>query len=132
MTDHDEHLIDLDAFAPAPGARVKFREKTYLVKHFQDLPLEDAMRLLRAEQELRGKTVAEQIELGVRLIGALVPGMDRATLQALTPHQILLVVQRVMGVAEVPPPADAAPSGSGISSPASAGSSDGAGAKFAA
>ncbi|MFB3816144.1 MAG: hypothetical protein ACE147_00655 [Candidatus Methylomirabilales bacterium] len=132
MPPQDEYLIDLDAFAPAPGRTIKFRGRLYPVRNFNDVPLDDALLLLRAEQELQGKTPREQLELGLRYMQILVPDMDRATLGTLSASQILLVVQGAMGAAEVPPMAGAAPSASGTNSPASAGSTGGDGPRSAA
>lgn len=132
MSERDEYLIDLDAFAPAPGKQIKFRGRLYPVRSFNDVPLDEAFQLLRAEQDLQGKSAREQMELGLHYMTILVPGMDRATLGGLSASQILLVVQGAMGAAEVPPMADAAPSVSGTSSPASADSTAGPGPTSAA
>jgi hypothetical protein len=132
MTDRDEDLIDLDAFAPAPGKRLKFRGRVYTVRNISDIPAGDVFLILRAEQELRGKSPLEQLEVGLRYIAILVPEMDQATLGALSSNQVLRIVQDAMGLAEVPPMGGDGPSGSATSSPSSPGSTDGPGASSAA
>ena len=132
MIDRDEDLIDLDAFAPAPGKRLKFRGQLYAVRNIADIPADDVFLILRAEQELRGKSPLEQLEQGLRYIAILVPELDKPTLGALSSNQVLLIVQRAMGLAEVPPMGGDGPSGSPISSPSSPASTDGPGAKSGA
>ncbi len=132
MPERDEDLIDLDAFAPAPGKRLKFREQVYPVRNVADIPADDVFLILRAEQELRGKTPLEQLEVGLRYIAILVPTMDRATLGALSSNDVLRIMRKAMGVAEVPPMGGDGPSGSPISSPSSPGSTDGPGARSGA
>jgi hypothetical protein len=122
-----EFLIDLDAFAPSAGKRFRFQGHDYTVRHFNDIRIDDALRILRAEQEMRGKTSLEQLELGLQYLAILVPEMDRATVGTLTATQMLQLIGQAMGVAEVPPVAGAAPSGSGIPSPSSAASTAGPG-----
>ena len=99
----DEYLIDLDAFAPAVGKRIKFRDRIYAVRNFNDIPADDVFLILRAEQDLKEKGVAEQLELGLRYVAILVPDMDRTTLGALTSSQVLRILREAMGAAEVPP-----------------------------
>jgi hypothetical protein len=132
MIDRDEDLIDLDAFAPAPGKRLKFRGRVYAVRNISDVPADDVFLILRAEQELRGKSPLEQLEVGLRYIAILVPEMDQATLGALSSNQVLRIVQDAMGLAEVPPMGGDGPSGSGTSSPSSPDSTDGPGARSGA
>lgn len=122
-----EFLIDLDAFAPSAGKRFQFLGKQYTVRHFNDIRIDDALRILRAEQEMRGKTSIEQLEMGLQYLAILVPDMDRATVGTLTANQMLQLIGQAMGIAEVPPVAGAAPSDSGINSPSSAASTDGPG-----
>jgi len=132
MIDRDEDLIDLDAFAPAPGKRLKFRGQVYAVRNMADIPADDVFLILRAEQELRGKTPLEQLEVGLRYVGILVPAMDRATLGGLSSNDVLRIMRNAMGLAEVPPMGGDGSSGSPISSPSSPGSTDGLGAKSGA
>ncbi len=126
-----ELLIDLDAFAPAPGGQLKFRSRLYPVRNFADLPIDEALRILRAEKDMRGKTASEQLEIGLNYIAVLVPDMERSLLGSLSSRQVLEVMRRAMGVAESPPEAGAAPSASPIASPSSAGSTDGVGERSA-
>ena len=128
MSERDEYLIDLDAFAPAAGKRVKFRGKIYAVRDFGDLPADDVFQILRAEEELRGKSVAEQLETGLRYIAILIPEMDRSVLGALSANQILRLMRDAMGVAEVPQEGADGPSGSDTASPSSPDSMAGPGA----
>jgi hypothetical protein len=132
MIDRDEDLIDLDAFAPAPGKRLKFRGQVYAVRNMADIPADDVFLILRAEQELRGKTPLEQLEVGLRYVGILVPAMDRATLGGLSSNDVLRIMRNAMGLAEVPPMGGDGSSGSPISSPSSPGSTDGLGANSGA
>ena len=119
MTDRDEYLIDLDTFASGAGKQIKFQGRIYTVRNFGDLAADDVFLILRAEQELRGKTVAEQLETGLRYIAVLVPEMDRPTLGALSANQILRLMREAMGAAEVPQEGAGGPSGSDIASPSS-------------
>jgi hypothetical protein len=122
-----ELLIDLDAFSPVPAGQLKFRSRLYPVRSFSDLPIDEALKILRSEEAMRGKTTTEQLELGLRYIAILVPDMDRSILGGLSSRQMLEVMRRAMGIAESPPEAGAAPSASPIASPSSAASTDGAG-----
>ncbi len=132
MTDRDEDLIDLDAFAPAEGKRIKFKGRSYAVRHVSDIPADDLFLILRAEQDLRGKGTAEQLEMGLRYMAILVPEMEQATLGALSTRQVLRVMQEAMGLAEVPPVGGGGPSDSPISSPSSPASTGGPGASSGA
>jgi len=132
MIDRDEDLIDLDAFAPAAGKRLKFRGQLYAVRNIADIPADDVFLILRAEQELRGKSPLEQLEVGLRYVGILVSAMDRATLGGLSSNDVLRIMRNAMGLAEVPPMGGDGSSGSPISSPSSPGSTDGLGAKSGA
>ena len=132
MTDRDEDLIDLDAFAPADGTRIKFQGRTYAVRNVADIPAEDLFLILRAEEELRGKGPGEQLRMGLRYMGILVPEMDPATLGQLSSRQVLRVMQEAMGLAEVPPVGADGPSGAPISSPSSPDSTAGPGARSGA
>jgi hypothetical protein len=128
MSERTELQIDLDAFAPAEGTPLKFRGQVYHVRNFQDVGIDDALVILRAEQGMRGKTPLEQLELGLRYMSILIPEMDRATLGSLSSTQMLAVMREALGVAEVPPMAGAEPSDSGAASPLSADSTGGPGA----
>ena len=129
MTDsRSEFLIDLDAFAPPAGKSLRFRGKAYQVRAFQDVGIDDALVILRAEQDMRGKSPLEQLELGLRYMTILIPEMDRATLGSLSSNQMLAVMREALGVAEVPPMGGAAPSDSATASPLSPVSTDGPGA----
>jgi len=119
MTDRNEDLIDLDAFASAPGKRIRFKGKEYVVRNFSDIPADDVFLILRAEQDFKDKGVAEQLELGLRYMAILVPDMDRPTLGALTATQVLRILKEAMGAAEIPPAGGDGASGSPISSPSS-------------
>jgi len=127
----DEYLLDLDAFAPAPGKHLKFKDRIYAVRNFSDLPADDVFLILRAEQEMRGKSAAEQLETGLRYIAMLVPDMDRPTMGGLSSRKILHVLQEAMGAAEVPPGGGDGPSGSPTSSPSSPDSTAGTSTKSA-
>lgn len=132
MIDRDEDLIDLDAFAPAEGKRIKFKGQSYAVRNVADIPAEDLFLILRAEEELRGKGAGEQLRMGLRYMGILVPEMEKATLGALSTRQVLRVMQEAMGLAEVPPVGGDGPSDSPISSPSSPDSTAGPGASSGA
>ena len=132
MPERDEYLIDLDAFAPAAGKRLKFRGQTYTVRNFNDIPADDVFLILRAEQDLRGKKVSEQLELCLRYMAILVPEMDRGALGILSTNQMLRVIQEAMGLAEIPPTGGDGASGSATSSPSSPASTDGTGLKSGA
>ena len=131
MTTGNELLIDLDAFAPVAGKSLRFRGQAYPVRAFQDVGIDDALVILRAEQDMRGKSPLEQLELGLQYMAILIPTMDRATVGSLSSSQMLVVMREALGVAEVPPMAGAAPSDSGTVSPLSAVSTDGPGATSA-
>jgi hypothetical protein len=122
-----ELQIDLDAFAPAPGKTLRFKGRAYQVPNFSDIGIDAALRILRAEDELRGKSAAEQLQLTLQYMTILIPEMDRATLGTLSQNQALRIWQEALGVAEVPPMAGAAPSDSGTASPLSADSTGGPG-----
>ena len=128
----DEYLLDLDAFAPLPGKRIRFKAQEYTIRNFADLPADDVFQILRAEQEMRGKTAAEQLETGLRYIAMLVPEMDRPTMGGLSSRQVLRVLQEAMGAAEVPPGGGDGPSGSPTSLPSSPDSTAGPGASSGA
>ena len=128
----DEYLLDLDAFAPLPGKRIRFKAKEYTVRNFADLPADDVFQILRAEQEMREKNPAEQLETGLRYIAMLVPEMDRPTMGGLSSRQVLRVLQEAMGAAEVPPGGGDGPSGSPTSLPSSPDSTAGPGASSGA
>ncbi len=132
MPDRDEYLIDLDAFAPAEGKRIKFQGRTYLVRNVADIPADDLFLILRAEEDLRGKGPGEQLRMGLRYMAVLVPEMDPATLGQLSSRQVLRVMQEAMGLAEVPPVGGDGASGSPISSPSSPASTAGPGASSGA
>jgi hypothetical protein len=126
MTESRTELqIDLDAFAPAPGKSLRFKGQTYMVRNFSDIGIDDALRILRAEDDLRGKSAVEQLHLLLQYMTILIPDMDRATLGAMSQNKALAVWQEALGVAEVPPMAGAAPSDSGTASPLSADSTGG-------
>lgn len=122
-----EFLIDLDAFAPSAGKRFQFLGKQYMARYFNDLKIDDAMRILRVQDEIRGKSPIEQLEISIQHLAIMVPSMDRAIVGTLTIKQMLELMGLAMGAGEVPPVADAAPSGSGTASPLSAASTDGPG-----
>ncbi len=128
MSERDEYLLDLDAFAPLPGKQVRVKGKEYAVRNFGDLPADDVFLILRAEQELRGKSVIQQLEFGLRCVRILAPEMEEATLRALTARQVLRIMQEVTGAAEVPPGGADGPSGSPTNSPSSPDSTVGPGA----
>lgn len=119
MPERDEYLIDLDALAPPAGKQLKFRGRLYTVRNFSDIPADDVFVILRAERDLQGKSVAEQLELGLRYLAILIPEMDRATLGALSATQVLRILQEAMGVAEIPPMGGDGASGLPTSSPSS-------------
>lgn len=123
-----ELLIDLDAFAPAAGKSIKFQGQKYGVLNFNDVGVDDALRILRADEELRGKSAVEQLNLMLQYMTILLPTMDRATIGRLSQNQALLIWREALGVAEVPQTAGAAPSDSGTALPSSAVSTDGPGA----
>lgn len=125
MAETDEYVIDLDAFAPAAGKRIRFQGKFYAIRNFNDIPADDVFTILRAEQELKGKGPAEQIELGLHYLQILAPEMGRDVLGRLTSNQILRVMREAMGVAEVPPPGGNGASALVTSSPSSPVSTDG-------
>ncbi len=119
MSERHEYLIDLDALAPPAGKPLKFRDRVYTVRNFNNIPADDVFVILRAEQDLQGKSVAEQLELGLRYMAILVPEMDRATLGALSATQILRILKEAMGTAEIPPMGGDGASGSPTNSPSS-------------
>jgi hypothetical protein len=123
-----ELLLDLDAFAPAAGKSLRFQGQKYGVLNFNDVGVDDALRILRADEELRGKSAVEQLVLMLQYMTILLPTMDRETIGRLSQNQALLIWREALGVAEVPPMAGAAPSDSGTASPLSAVSTDGPGA----
>ncbi len=129
MPERDEYLIDLDAFAPAAGKRIKFRGVVYTVRNFNDIPADDVFLILRAEQDLRGRSVSEQLELGLRYMAILVPEMDRAALGGLSANQILHIMQEAAGLAEIPRMGGDGLFASATSSPSSPASMDGPGAR---
>jgi len=128
----DEYLLDLDAFAPLPGKRIKFKGQVYAVRNFSDLPADDVFLILRAEQDLKGKSVAEQLQQLLGSIAILVPDMDREALGALTANQLLRILREAMGAADIPPVGGDGASASPISSPSSPASTAGPGASSGA
>ena len=102
MSDQDEYLIGLDAFAPKAGKRFTLQGHTYAVRHFNDVPVEDVLLMLRAEQDLPGQGLAEQLELNLRYVAILVPEMDRAALAGLSANQLQRIRDEAMELAEVP------------------------------
>jgi len=127
MRERDEILIDLDAFAPAAGKCIKFKGTTYGVRNVADIPADDLFFILRASEELRGKGIAEQLEISLRFMAILVPDMDQATLRMLSSRQVQRILHEAMGAAEVPPMGGDGPSDSATSSPSSPASTAGPG-----
>ena len=73
---------DLAAFAPVPAGVVRFGGVEYPVRAFNDLPIKDALRLLRIEQE--GSTRVHALLLQIEL---LVPTLSTEYRQRLTMRQ---------------------------------------------
>jgi len=128
----DEYLLDLDTFAPLPGKRIRFKAREYTVRNFADIPSDDVFVILRAEQDLKGKGVAEQLVQLLRYIAILAPDMDREALGGLTANQLLRVLKEAMGAADIPPLGGDGASGSPISLPSSPASTAGPGASSGA
>jgi hypothetical protein len=123
-----ELQTDLAAYFPSEGKPILFAGKKYLVPNFGDLKIDDALRLLKAEEELLGKGLLDQLELTAEYVAILIPQMDRETIGSMTQNQAVVIYRMALGLAEFPPMADAAPSDSGTVSPLSAVSTDGPGA----
>jgi hypothetical protein len=119
MSERDEFLIDLDALAPAPRKRLKFRGTEYAVRDFGDIAADDALLLLRADEDMQGKGVPERLELMLRYMSILVPDMDRAVIGSVSANQVLRIIKEAMGTAEVPPEGGGGASESPTSSPSS-------------
>lgn len=120
-----EFLLDLDAFAPAAGRCLKFRDRVYVIRNFNDIPMDDALLILRAKEEMGRRPTDEQLELGMRYVAILIPEMDRAILGGLTANQMLQIMEQAMGAAEVPPVGGTAPPDSPSASPSSPASTAG-------
>jgi hypothetical protein len=126
MAERDEDLIDLDALAPIAGKRIKFKGKLYPILNIADIPADDLLLILRAEEEFRDKKGTEaKLKKGLQYIGILAPEMDQTVLGALSQRQVLQVLRGAMGAADIPPVGSDGPSDSATSSPPSPASTDG-------
>lgn len=84
-----EKVLDLDAFAPVPTKAIRIGGKDYPVTSFFDLTSDDALKLLRFEEEASGKAVPEQFERMRDQVRLIVRGLPEATVKRMSWRQLV-------------------------------------------
>ena len=123
-----EMVLDLKAFCPRPTKAIDLFGTRYWIMPFVDLPVSEALEVLRIEEDLKGQGMAGMIERSRRQVEMFLREYDQATgeyrqvpvevLDRLSQRELVGIAEHALGVAGFPLMGSADGSGSDSSSPA--------------